>query len=357
MKALTEIYKETNRAMGYSELHEDQHTLLRLRKIQYLTSSFSTTMLKRDRYSVLQLFLVILALCSLVVYRYYALERYHLYGCREHYKRGFPLRCPPHMRPSGLDDDSIFLLMLGIGASLCTVALPPLFAALKWKHHLGKDIQATAHHYLEMKGIDARCAKLLVNLLFHLEGLPAPDHTENQPVFNSGERFLRHLNSCIWTEMYLALHFRQHKLLALLLAGLVVSTLLPSLIFAWDNKWHGGVLFLCAVLFHVFPVFASVTISVCLLLVAHEVFLIPLIVTTTCSLGFWFLFLAFLYKQERSREISLSRKAYSECLTREKGITVRDLDICLEMRGYRGHIDVKMSELMDLVRKIVGNHV
>jgi hypothetical protein len=82
-----------------------------------------------------------------------------------------------------------------------------------------------------------------------------------------------------------------------------------------------------------------------------------LVVLMSCSLVFWFFFLTFLYKQEKSREISLSRKVYCECLAGEKGITARDIDVCLEMRGYRGHIDVKPSELIDLVRKIGGNHV
>lgn len=348
--------------MGSFRLHRDQETLVQLRKIQYATSSFSVNVAQRNAMGLLQFGLLLLSLGLLVVFRYYTLERYHYYGCRPEYRHGFPLKCPRSMRPSGIDEDCAFLLCLSLAAAAAALAVPVAHDLRTWKRKLSSHIAWNVHSFMAAKGVsDPRKRELLLGIILKMECLHRDSAHKLLPLTEEegGTLFLRQMASCVWTEAYMAAHFQRHCKLGGILAGLTATTVLPSVVFHWDSRWHGVVLFSCALLLHVLPLVSSLALLTCLLSVAHESYALPVLATVASCVVFWLFFLTWLYFAEEREEVALVRKVYRDCLPADRGFTEGDVATCLEVRGYRTsgarHGLQWQSQLADLLRKLPRN--
>ena len=343
--------------MGFLDVHRNQGALVQLRKIQYATSSFSVNVAQRNGMGLLQFGLLLVSLTLMVVFRYYALERYHYYGCRPDYRHGFPLKCPRSIRPTGIDEDCAFLLFLSLAAAAAALALPVVHDLRTWKTKLSSHIAWNVQSFLAGKGIsDPRKRELLVGIILEMEGLHPDSARKLEPVSEGGTLFLRQMASCVWTETYMAVHFRRYCKLGGILAGLTATAALPSVAFHWDTSWHGLMLFSCALLLHVLPLVSSLALLTCFWPVARETYAAPVLATVASCVAFWLLFLTWLYFAEEREEVALARKVYRDCLPADQGFTEGDVAWCLELRGYRTSRarrgPHRQSQLVELLRKL-----
>lgn len=342
--------------MGYVELNSNQQALLTVRKIQFITSSYSMNLVKGNLFGGLQLILIVFSLCSFTFFKYYTMERYHLYGCQRDYKTGFPQPCPIHLRPYGLDDDSVIALLAGIFGMLGTFAFPAILAAFSWKKELTEHISQNVHEYFKQRGL-LEYERMFLKLLLESEGLKENDSLQKAKE-HEHECFLRHLNSCVWVEVYLSHHFHEYKCLCFILAGLTASIFMPCLIFIWDDHWHGIVLFICSLLFNFFPIFVSISVMACLIVIKSNAYFVPLSIVLFCSVTFWIAFLIWMYKREASREAALVKRVYQEALAGERGITEKDTHILMDMRGYiSDKSNINDEDIKKLLRRIFGRNV
>ena len=307
-------------------------SLLHLRKIQYITSSYGMQLFLNKKIIGCQLIFFSVSICFTVIGKYYSLERYHMYGCRNNYRNGFPIICPPFRRPNGIDSDSAMMFFGSFIFIVLMIIFPILYETKKWKSLLLDDIYSLTENSLKSIGLtDVKYIEKGFDLILSLEGLSDKHHYSITEINIVKKRsFLVHIGSCIWAELYLLYHFKNYKTLIAFITILLITILFP-LFLPIANTFSSTIgLMISCILFYMLPCFSGILIVILTASIfstkMNLFILIFLILWTSISIGT----LLFAYFKDRKDEIHFVRNSYSKKLHNKLQV-----ESCLYLRGYR----------------------
>ena len=230
------------------------------------------------------------------------------------------------------------LLVLVCGSSVVIVTRIVVMIATRhhWKCHIAQEIKQNVRRQLTDKESE-QASKIickLENVPFKCPLLPAkhcPYYEKESGGLVSQSKFLRHLSSCIFTEIYLSWHFKRLGWFTFLVFGMVSSILLPFITFASSNTETLQIAMLVSmVLFYVMPVYSFFTILICLpfLLISRDVASIM----TLLIFVFWTTLLVICLLESHGREkydeVHLVKEVYTRSLGQIDG------HIAMKLRGY-----------------------
>jgi len=323
--------------MTYSILQRNVKTLHRLRKIQVLSSSVSSSYFTNRNMLPLQTFCFLFSSVCFVIFYFYTLERYHLYGCRENYEVGFPNQCPQHRRPSGIDMSCAFCIVGFIFFLLFSVTLPILTVVHQWEAIWSDIICNSIEHTLRKqkhicdKEIDA-CQRLLLQL----EGLKK-DHVSK---YHKEDKVMSHkllikVSSAIYSHAYISYIYRKWKSLFLVVFGILCSLLFPFSILSVYSGTSAVCMVFATCLFYLLPIHSSLVILGCIVSIFDEVdlwhvgifILVWLFLLVGVLISSWLM--------ERHGETILMRDIYREHLPDlVSSWKENDVEICMLLMGH-----------------------
>lgn len=306
-------------------------SLLKLRKLQYITSSYNTQLFLNKNIIYFQLISFTVSLCFTIIGKYYSLERYHTYGCRKNYNTGFPISCPNFRKPTGIDGDSAMMFFGSFIFIILMIIFPVLYQTRTWKSLLLEDIYFYTEDSLKKIGLtDVTYIEKAYKLISNLEGLSHKDQTfDNKIGLVKKRSFLIHIGSCIWSEMFLLYHFKRYKTFCALIILVMISVLFP-LFLPIANTFSSTLgLMVSCILFYVLPCFSGILMLILTasIFATHVDFFILsfFIMWTAITLGT----IIFAYWKDKKDEIHLIRNTYSRKLQSKQQI-----EVCLFLRGY-----------------------
>ena len=305
-------------------------SLLTLRSIQSWSWCFLGLPCHRKNVLCLHLLTSLIGITCLVLFKFYFLETYHIYGCRK--KLGYySLPCPEWRRPKGSADiSSILVLLMG---SLCILFGRTIsFIAMRshWKCWIAKEIRANVNVQVPSKQQDAVC-----KVICALENVPFRCHFLNCPYRNTGnhdDAFFRHLSSCIFSEIFLAWHFKRWQWFTILLLGLLGTLTIPITLFASGGSTSTleFAMALCMLLYYAMPLFSFFMMLTCIpLLLSHADAVSKM---TLVTFGFWFTLLTLCLfvsnAKEKYDEVHLVKEHYLGLLGQSDG------SLAMKLNGY-----------------------
>ena len=332
----------------YENKHLSMGRLLAsLRKIQYLSSSYSTCILVNKPVFCIQFCLFLFGLLSAVVGRFYFWERYHLYGCRLNYTEGFPVLCPDRKRPTFIDLDTATCYGLTFSTLVLMVIIPIVWANFHWKCKLRNEIihqsnKVFKHH----KIVDGDTILKLQSILLSLEHASRFCTLQKCKAGQKGEvgshGVLVHIGSSLWSEIYFNYHFKRWGSLTVLLLSLSLTIILPGMVPLMEHGWPGIITMLAMVMFYVSPLLCGLLLVILAMCMSSNH---PQLGILLLLIG-WFLVnmlsIIFAYMREKCDELELLRKNYADDLPLYiREIKSNDVDVLLYLRGY----GKKISEL------------
>lgn len=334
--------------------------LYKYRRIQYLTSSFSVFLTQKRWVFITQILFFMCGLISATVGRFYFWERYHLYGCRQNYETGFPQACPSHRRYKGIDLSTGTCYAVSAIFLWVMILLPVMWMKFHWKCWLANEIALISRKVLAENQIyDTRIIEPVESFLILAEGLNVPCcitvHGKKPAIKHvHRHRFLTHLGSCVWGELYLLYLFGQ-KLLFIIMIILIFLTLsIPLFSPLLSSGWTTFAMMMSMLCFMFSPCFSGllfVILMACVL--SHSLIHVCIFLVSWCVLCVGVLI--FSYAKGMHDELDLLRRVYGEQLQAStRNISPGDLDTLLYLRGFgKGTLlsDVKKC-ITDLARRI-----
>ena len=292
----------------------------------------------------IQVFLFSCFLSFLIQAKYYWMERYHLYGCRENYLQGFPIICPKSRRQTGIDLHTSLYFAIALAFLLLVIAIPFIYRTKQLKHFLAEDIYLNVWHRIQSLGIKEK-TEPMASLLMRIEGTsleylkPKTQSLDERWKTLDRHLFLSHLGSSIWSELFLLYIFKQKGLFALLITPFTISILLPLFIPLTTSSFSSFLLSLAGVFFHALPLISGLGVlfmSAAILSHSTNVYLIVFL-----TLWFFTTFLALITSslRERKDERNLVTLAYKDELDRYNPFNIpkeASLHTYLYLRGYKG---------------------
>ena len=289
--------------------------------------------------AVLNTLCSIAAVSCFVLFRFYFLERYQLYGCRRNYRHGFPAMCPSDSL--GVDSDSMISLAMGFVAALVGRIATVLSLHPHWQCRIALDTK----HRLEKN--DVYSAKLFA-LLCRLQGI-SPDCGECKKEWKKKFTHTVEYLSCVPVELYLSHKLKKHCRFAGIVVLLVLAVLVPLATLVTERQAVQVVLAL--LMFLCFPMVAlgMLLVSVPFLSTTRDLVFLSLLGTwllvfSTCLLVGWC--------TEHRDEKTLERKLFGERLMR-LGLRREDAHVCHSVL-HRKLTQKEKTLLNDLQRRFVG---
>lgn len=316
-------------------------TLALLRKVQFLSSSFNTCIFFSRVQFIIQLVLLGFGAISTIVGRFYFWERYHLYGCRHNYDEGFPVMCPSSKRPNSIDANTGFCYGLSFLSLIMMMVIPMLWTNFHWKCKLGAEIVHMSDRVLARnKIIDEEIKCTLQNTLLSLEHSNSYCRKQNCKRLASNplemHKFLVHLGSCLWSEMFLLGHFKRWGPLAVILTGIALCVSLPCFMSMSLHGWSAIFMIFGMLLFFISPLFSGVLILILVpCIVSHSPHVVAISVLG-CWCALTLATIVFSFLRESHDELTVVRYSYQSDLPLYLNEMKRlDVDVMLYIRGYR----------------------
>lgn len=331
--------------------------LTTFRKIQYMTSSFNTTVLLNHHLFLLQMTLFFTGLFTTIMGRFYYQERFHMYGCRSNYQHGFPYRCPSDKRPNDIDIATGTCYAMSFVCLCLMMIIPTLWARFHWKCDLTREIW-----FYCMRGLKKKKAKMdkcdfLSNILVRLEGVHSLCGKRDCGMIRKDtkthqRRLFVHLGSCMWSELFLLYHFKRWKIFVPMFIMVIVCITCPLFVPLVAGGWSRIIMMVSMLTFSLCPIFSAtllVLLIVCVLSVDGA--WMTVIITVTAWLVTWIVTLLLCYVREKDDEEDLVRKAYGAKLPMfMKTVQEGDIDLLLYLRGYKH--DRKTSDICEFLKRL-----
>ena len=323
--------------MTYSILQRDVKTLRRLRKIQVLSSSLSASYFTNRNMLPLQTFCFLFSSVCFVIFYFYALERYHLYGCRDNYETGFPNKCPENRKPSGIDMACALCIVGFIFFLLLSIALPILTVVNKWEEIWSDIICNSVQHILrkhpDLNEVDINaCQKLMLRLEGLKKDYVAKYHKEGKILSHT---LLIKVSSAIYSHAYISYIYRKWMSMCLLLIVYAFSLLFPfSILFVYSGTSAVCMAF-ASFMFYLLPIHSSFVILGCMVSISDEICMwhmgIFILIWITLLVGV----LLSVWLEEKHGESKLMRDIYRDNLPDYVASgTESDIDICMLLMGH-----------------------
>lgn len=323
--------------MPYSILQMNVKSLHRLRKIQVLSSSVSASYFTNKNMLPLQTFCFLFSSVCFVIFYFYALERYHLYGCRENYETGFPNKCPENRKPSGIDMSCALCVIGFIFFLLLSIALPILTVVHKWED-IWSDIVCSSVHHILRKHPDVNdvqinvCQKLMLRLEGFKKDYIAKYHKEGKI---SSHKLLIKISSAIYSHAYISYIYRKWMSMCLMLISCAFSLLFPFSILLVYSGTSAVCMAFASFMFYLLPFHSSLIILGCMVSIHDEIcmwhmgifILIWIILLVGVLLSAWL--------GEKHGETKLMRDIYRDNLPDYvASVKQSDIEICMLLMGH-----------------------
>ncbi len=308
--------------------------LLILRKIQMLSSSFSTCTIFNKAQFIVQICIFFFAMMTTIIGRFYYWERYHLYGCRTGYEIGFPIICPEFKRPSFIDLNTGLCYGIACVSIVVSTLIPIIFQKSHWKSILKSEILSSSNKIFEKNHVEQPKRKALQKLLLSLEHVDQNIDTNTTQNVEK-RKFVIYLGSCIWSELYLLWTFKRKIPFVCIIIGMSMSIILPCLLALSLNGWSLLIGICSMLLFIVLPLMSGTLLVVFIACIAsnNPASLTIAIIVCWCICMLTIIICSFY--RERHDEISLVRFSYQLNLPLYvKDVKPRDVDLIMYIRGY-----------------------
>lgn len=341
--------------------------LYRFRQLQYWFSSFNTCVLINRMLLISSTALFLTGTSFVVIGRFFFWERYHLYGCRKDYDVNFPPVCSSDRRPSGVDLPTASCYSLAFVCLVLMFLLPLLVERVHWKRDLAEEIWFFCTRGMKQLKLDPTSLgwTLLPSLVCHLEGISPRNldksakwiHQKTTQSSVTKKRFLTHLGSCVWTELFLLHIFAKKKMFAFLCISCILCFALP---FVLPIVEHGLITGLCltiaTLVFALSPVLFGVLFFVTVIAVlasSGQGVWLPAVICLSVWGALWLAVLGGSYVSENRDEAELIKRAYNARLPMYVSTESGDLDLLLFLRGFRGHtVNTDISDFVKRVRTV-----
>lgn len=341
--------------MVYALLQTRQGDMRRLRKLQIVTSSFCTSYYFDKKMLSYQTVCFLFSSVSFVIFWFYSLERYHLYGCRKNYENGFPHICPEQRMPEGIDMSCVMCITVFITFLLLSILTPILSVIHNWEHIWYNMVCNSVEHSLKEHGITGvDSVRDCQRLLLHMEGVRKNTEkiTRQRKDKVINHRIAMKMASSIYSHLYICHVYRNWKSTIATVFGIMLSLLLPfSLLFVYSGV--DAICMIVATCFvYVIPFHASIVVLASVASMCHQIrmwhmviFLsiwVFLIIGTTVS-AWW---------MEEHGETRLMIDVYKDTLPDyiedEKD---NDIDVCMMLMGHKCSIDdITMQQFINRLK-------
>lgn len=313
-----------------------KHELIKLRSIQQW--AFSVLCFPMHNIYILSLNVTcsLVGVISFVLFKFYYLERYHLYGCRMNYSTGFPVICAPSQRPRGADFSSIMTIFVGLSFLVLNRVITIHCMLSHWKCSLA---QETRHNVFNaLKGHNDATSCKTYNLLCRLEEIPSRCSKKNCPYMDNLSalhlhirRTFRYLSSYIISELYLSHHYKKWPKFVVICCLLSCTFLLPVAFFIGEDSSLSIAMGICLLLFYTMPVASIFMILFCLPFLVYQKDTVSMItlVTFFCWCITLTACLIVSIRQENKDEHRLVKDIYKKKLSSEE-----DAKLCMSLYGY-----------------------
>jgi len=316
--------------------------LASLRKLQFISSAYSTCTLVNKPLFCLQFCLFTVGFLCAIVGRFYFWERYHLYGCRKNYWEGFPSMCPSDRRPSLLDMYTATCYCVTFTCLVVMTLLPMVWSNFHWKCALGNEIVHHSNKVFKKYEIKQDSIDRVQTVLLSLE------HASNFCLRRKckslkhrqaeSHRLLVHLGSCIWSELFFHYHHKRRVSLAVLVIGIMLSVVIPCIEPIKIHGWPGFLSTFAMLIFYISPMFCGILLVIFALCMASSS---PHVGTILLLSGWTFvtaIFTTLAFTREKCDEQDLMRESYTDDLPLfVSDVKTADVDVMLHLRGYGRH--------------------
>ncbi len=317
--------------------------LVKFRRLQYLSSSFNTYMMLNKALFAYQFVMFTVGFVSAIVGKFYFEERYHLYGCRKNYQDGFPEMCQERSQPSGIDAATGRCYAVAALSTFLIVVVPVMWVRCHWKCWLARDISFfLTKSFKEINVEDVAIYSDFLTMLIYLEGAhstcqlrrSSSCHMPSEKAM-CRQRFLCHVGSCIWSELFFKYHFRKRWTFVLAsLVMFIIFAVLPTAVPLVTHGWSGLVMLFASTLFLICPLFCGslLLVLLCCSLAHLTVPICIFLVMWTCLVVGALLFA---YTRETHDEVHLVSMAYrTELVKYVQSVVEGDVKLLLALRGY-----------------------
>lgn len=321
----------------------DHNYLSRLRAIQFWAWAIVGFPTHSIQVIVANCMCSMIGAVSFVIFKFYFLERYHLYGCRDNYITGFPAICPIHRRPTGADLDSVLCLLVGF----FFVVLNRLMTIYSMHHHwrcsLAQEIKQNVQQRMSKhKSQSTKVSQIICQLErvpFQCRSSHCPYHGCTAISRINMRRFWRYVSSQIFSELFLCWHFRKWKCFSVIVFLLTATVLLPIALFFGQDDSLKLAMGICLLLFYSMPICSLFMMLLCIPLLMNHINTVS-IMTLLIFVCWCTLFLTCFIicrKTEFKDEMSLVRTRYKYMLSstssHEQSVE-NDVFICMALYGY-----------------------
>lgn len=317
------------------------HKLASLRKLQYLTSSFSTCIFLKRGLLFCQVVVFVFGLLSTIVGRFYFHERHNLYGCRSNYKEGFPVICPFSKRPSFIDLDTAFCYGLSFISVIIMIIIPMIWSTLHWRCNLGSEItyfcdKALVKDNITDNKVRSRLQRILLSLEHANTYCRKADCKKTHSTTEETHKFMVHLGSCLWSELFLLYQFKRWKCFVLVVCGITLTMTLPFMMTLSLHGWNATLTTFGMILFFISPFFSGLLLLILIscMVSAHHPHVIALSILFSWCFFTCAMFI-FSFVREGHDEQALMRYCFKTDLPfYVTDMKVEDVDVLLYLRGY-----------------------
>ena len=331
--------------MVYSLLQPRQGDVMRLRKLQIVSSSFCTSYYFDKKMLSFQTISFLFSAVSFIIFWFYSLERYRLYGCRINYENGFPHICPEQRMPEGIDLSCATCITVCLTFLLLSIVTPIICVFQNWQQIWYNMVCNSVEHSLKQHGITGEDSVTdCQTLLLKMEGVVRKKNTE-KIVQQSQHKLINHrlamkIASCIYSHLYICHLYRNWKSAIATVFGITLSLFLPfSLLLAYSGV-DAVCMIIASCFVYVIPFHASIVVLASVAFMCDEIkmwhlgiFLsvwVFLIIATTLS-AWW---------MEEHGETRLMRDVYKDALPDHlKDEKDNDVDVCMILMGHKCSID------------------
>jgi hypothetical protein len=332
--------------MVYSLLQPRLCDVRRLRKLQIVSSSFCTSYYFDKKMLSYQTICFIFSSVSFIIFWFYSLERYRLYGCRINYENGFPHICTEERMPTGIDMSCATCITVCLTFLLLSILTPIICVFHNWEQIWYNMVCNSVEHSLKEHGITGEdSVRDCQRLLLKMEGVVRKKNMEkivkqSQDKVIVNHRLSMKIASSIYSHLYICHVYRNWKWAIATVFGITLSLFLPfSFLLAYSGI-DAVCMIVASCFVYVIPFHASIVVLASVAFMCNEikmwhlaVFLcvwVFLIFGTTLS-AWW---------MEEHGETRLMRDVYKNTLPDHlKDEKDNDVDVCMILMGHKSSID------------------
>ena len=348
----------------YTKISNDY--LFQLRSIQFWAWAILGFPTHNIQFIVANCMCSMIGAVSFVMFKFYFLERYHLYGCRDNYMKGFPVICPFHRRPTGADLDSMLCLFIGLFFVVLSRLTTIYSMHCHWRCSLAQEIKQHVQEQMNKHKALTSQSKKISQIICRLESVPfqcrsnaCPYHGRTSISRINVRRFWRYVSSQIFSEIFLCWYFRKWKCLSVIVFLLTATVLLPLAFFFGQEDSLKLAMGICLLVFYSMPISSLFMILLCIPLLMTNINTVSMM-TLLIFLCWCALFLTCFIicrKTEFKDEMSLVKTRYKHLLSstasHEQPLE-NDVVVCMTLYGYGMYRQIIVMILFDMTMHILS---